>query len=291
MRLSEEAGVRNLFSSEQNDSERKIKALEGHDGKKYVASVAAIAISKIAKKAQEKHEIALPEVRVLARLAIEADDSVIEAFVGNLRRRGVQVEQIYLQLLAPAVEMLGAMWDSDELDFLRMTAACYRLQKVICTLEDVFDKPPVFALSGEQIAGSLFLSAVPGSQHTLGVQMLADIFRKNGWSVDVIGLRNQKDILKALEGVKYDVIGFSIGSAVLLPGLISLVSKLRSSKTNAATPLMVGGPLFSKGVGQSSDQDVIEVKDVDYSSGDAVAALGWANEELLKARQPAATIS
>jgi MerR family transcriptional regulator, light-induced transcriptional regulator len=294
MRLSEEAGVRNLFSSEQNDRERQIKALEGHDGKKQVASVAAIAISKIAKKAIAKNQIAPSEVRVLARLAIEADDSVVEAFVGNVMRRGVQVEQIYLQLLAPAVELLGAMWDSDELNFLRMTAACCRLQKVIASIGDMSDNRAVFVFPEEQKVGRIFLSAVPGSQHTLGVRMLGDIFGKNGWRVDVSGALNQADILKEIKAVKYDVIGFSIGSAVLLPRLASLVSALRASMSHGATgatPLMVGGPLFSKGVGQSCDQDVIEVKDVDYSSSDAMAALVWANAELLKANKYAVTIS
>jgi MerR family transcriptional regulator, light-induced transcriptional regulator len=289
MRLSEEAGVRNLFSSEQHDRERQVQALEGHDGKKYVASVAAIAIAKVAKKSQARHEIAPSEVRVLARLAIEADVSVVEAFVGNVMRRGVQVEQIYLQLLAPSIELLGTMWESDELNFPLLTIACTRLQKVMFGLEDIPDKRSTLEATQGQRVGRIFLGAVPGSQHTLGLQMLADIFRKNGWCVEASFARNQNEIVKALESSQYEVIGFSIGSTVLLPALASLISAVRLSKVNGALPLMVGGPLFSSSVGQSGGQGVVEVKDVDFLSCDAIASLGWANAQVLKASKQAAT--
>jgi MerR family transcriptional regulator, light-induced transcriptional regulator len=291
MRLSEEAGVRNLFSSEQHGRDRQVQALEGHDGKKYAASVAAIAIAKVAKKAQARHEIAASEVRVLARLAIEADVSVAQAFVTNVVGRGVQVEQIYLQLLAPSIELLGTMWESDDLNFSLLTIACGRLQKVMFGLEDIPSKQSALLTTEGQQIGRIFLSAVPGSQHSLGLQMLADIFRKNGWSVETGFARKQNDILKAINCCEYDVIGFSIGSSILLPALTSLVSALKASMTHAATPLMVGGPLFSNSVDQSLCPSVIEVRGVDFLSSDAIAALNWANAQLLKARKHAATTS
>jgi MerR family transcriptional regulator, light-induced transcriptional regulator len=289
MRLSEEAGVRNLFSSEQHGRERQVQALEGHDGKKYVASVAAIAIAKVAKKTQAKNEIAPSEVRALARLAIEADVSIVEAFVGNVMHRGVQVEKVYLQLLEPTLQLLGSMWESDDLNFSLLTIACGRLQKVMFMLEETPAKLSSSGATKTQKVGRIFLSAVPGSQHTLGVQMLADIFRKNDWSVHTSIACRQSDILKALRADDYDVIGFSIGSEVLVPALISLVAAVRLTSKNATTPLMVGGPLWSKGVVQSHDQSV-EVKDVDFLSGDALASLAWANAELLKVCRRAAAV-
>jgi MerR family transcriptional regulator, light-induced transcriptional regulator len=291
VRLSEEAGVRNLFSGEQLGRDRQVQALEGHDGKKYVASVAAMAIAKVAKKAPAKDVIAVSEVRVLARLAVEANVSVVEAFVGNVMRRGVQIEQIYLQLLAPSIELLGELWESDELNFSLLTIACSRLQKVIFALEELPSRCSELVTTLEQTRGRIFLSSVPGSQHTLGVQMLADIFRKNGWCVEASFAGNQKDILKALDCAEFDVIGFSIGSAVLLPALTSLISALRISKVNRATPLMVGGPLVAISVGQSRHQGVSEFTQVDFLSSDAIAALGWANAQLLKTSNQAETPS
>jgi MerR family transcriptional regulator, light-induced transcriptional regulator len=289
VRLSEEAGVRNLFSSEQHGRERQVQALEGHDGKKYVASVAAIAIANVAKKSLAKHEVSLSEVRVLARLAIEADALVLEAFVGNVMRRGVQAEQIYLHLIAPAIELLGTMWESDELNFSLLTIACARLQKVMYGLEDIPDKRSALLTIEEPQIGRIFLSSVPGSQHTMGLQMLADIFRKNAWQVEAIFARNQKEVLNALDCSKYDVIGFSIGSTVLLPTLASLIAAVRVSNVNRATSLMVGGPLFSSAVGQSAPQSVTSMGNVDFQSSDATATLNWANALMLKACKQAAT--
>jgi MerR family transcriptional regulator, light-induced transcriptional regulator len=289
VRLSEEAGVRNLFSGEQLGRDRQLQALEGHDGKKYVASVAAMAIAKVAKKAPAKDVIAASEVRVLARLAVEAEVIVVEAFVGNVMRRGVQVEQIYLQLLAPSIELLGKLWESDELNFSLLTIACSRLQKVMFGLEDLPCKRLESVTDRAQARGRIFLSSVPGSQHTLGVQMLADIFRKNGWRIEMSFAGNQNDILKALNCAEYDVIGFSVGSAVLLPALASLISAVRISKVNRTTPLMVGGPLVSISVGQSSPRGVNAFRDVDFLSSDAIAALGWANAQLLKTSNQAQT--
>jgi MerR family transcriptional regulator, light-induced transcriptional regulator len=269
MRLSEEASVRNLFSGEQHNRERQVKALAGHDGRKYVADVAALAIATVAQKASNRLGISDTEVRALARLSVEADAVVLEKFVNHVLVRGITVEQIYLQLFSPAMKLLGTMWESDELSFSRLSLACCRLQKVLFVLQEI---PAKAAL--DRRVGRLFIAAVPGSQHTFGVQIMADIFRKNGWHVESDLSLNQTKIVKSLNFCDFDVIGFSIGSQTLMPNLEALISRVRNLSGKSTIPVMVGGPLFGTDVGVS------RIEGVDYVSGNASESLKWANSKV-----------
>jgi MerR family transcriptional regulator, light-induced transcriptional regulator len=277
--------VRNLFSGDHHSRDRRVEALDGHDGKKYVASVAAIAIAKVAERVQERVVIASSEVRVLARLALEADAAVVESFVNNVVLRGVPIEQVYLELLAPTLNLLGDKWSTDELDFSSMTVACCRIRSVMFQLQNASaNLVPTQNIASQKI-GRIFLAAVPGSQHTFGVQMLADIFRKNCWHVDLNLSLSQRDILKSLNRVDYDVVGFSIGSITLMPELKALTALVKQTRRQSNVRLMVGGPLFSAGVvGNSLDN-------VDYFSGDALESLEWANTELLKTDKKVAVVA
>jgi MerR family transcriptional regulator, light-induced transcriptional regulator len=273
--------VRNLFSSEQHGREREVQALDGHDGKKYVAGVAALAIAKIAKKSFAALDVSHSEVKALTLMALDARGDAVEGFVANVVKRGVPVEQVYLQLLAPALKSLGKMWETDETSFSRVALACAKLQRVVFMLEEM---PPewvarrsldqqVRALGNDaaQKVGKLFLAAVPGSQHTFGVQILADIFRKNGWYVEVLTKATEAQILKALRRTKFDVAGFSVGSELSLPSLRAIVTGIRASAVNTLVPVMVGGAVFAEDVGAQRGLDV------EYVCGDAMDAVKWAN--------------
>jgi MerR family transcriptional regulator, light-induced transcriptional regulator len=268
--------MRNLFGRERHNHEPQAHVLDGSEGKRYAASVAALAIAKVAKKNDGRALIAASEVRAFALLAVEANGEVVEAFVTNLVQRGVSVERIYLELLSPALKLLGDMWNSDEVNFSHLTLAFWKLQKALFFLEETSNKSRFQAMqfvdqrAPEAKLGRILIASVPGSQHTFGVQILADIFRRNGWYVELLQLSSHTDILKAVVKSNFDVIGFSIGSETLIPTLNALVKDVRRSVKTRMPSIIAGGPIFDGSVFQT------EGLDVDYKSSDANAALEWA---------------
>jgi MerR family transcriptional regulator, light-induced transcriptional regulator len=274
--------MRNLFGREQNSLELQVQSVDGHDRSRYAAGVAALAISKIASianKADAKAVVADSEVRALTRLAIEANESVVEAFIMNVVNRGVAIEKIYAELLAPSLKMLGVMWEDDTVGFAPMTVACWKIQKTLFNLAAIPDKASLERFTGialntlqaHQKVGRLFLACVPGTKHTFGIQILADIFRRNQWHVEVASATRLADIVEESASSNADVIGFSIGSDTLIPTMQAIAKDVRKATKQFAPAIIAGGPIFCNGVVQPS------LIGVDYVCGDANDALKWAS--------------
>jgi MerR family transcriptional regulator, light-induced transcriptional regulator len=271
--------MRNLFGREQSSLELQVQVVDGPDRSRYAAGVAALAIAKIVKKADARAVIADSEVRALTRLAIEANETVVEAFIMNVVNRGVAIEKIYAELLAPSLKMLGVMWEDDTVGFARMTVACWKIQKTLFNLAEIPDKKNLErftevtsnTLQTSQKVGRLFLACVPGTKHTFGVQILADIFRRNRWHVEVASATRLDDIVEESVSSNADVIGFSIGSDTLIPTLQAIAKDVRKAAKRFAPAIIAGGPIFSTGVVEPSSIGV------DYVCSDANDALNWAS--------------
>jgi methanogenic corrinoid protein MtbC1 len=90
------------------------------------------------------------------------------------------VEDVCLDHLAPAARCLGEWWETDRLPFTDVTMATARIQSMLRRMPT--GRGHIAAFAGN---GAVFC-AVPGEQHTLGVMMAADLFRRNGWDVGLL---------------------------------------------------------------------------------------------------------
>ena len=91
-------------------------------------------------------------------------------------RRAISVESIFLDLLAPAARQLGTQWEADVTDFANVTLGVSRLQRIMRRLGDTFlqrDQP-------RQRGESALLTIIPGEQHSFGLSMVAEFFRRAG---------------------------------------------------------------------------------------------------------------
>ena len=59
----------------------------------------------------------------------EADRALLE--VEGLLERGHTMQELFLNLLAPAARTLGILWEEDECDFVEVTMGIWRLQEVM----------------------------------------------------------------------------------------------------------------------------------------------------------------
>lgn len=213
------------------------------------------------------------ELRRFVRLVLLDNDGPWNDAVRRLRERGVSTEGLYLQLLAPAARELGRMWEDDECLFSDVTVAVGRLQRVMRSLSPDFARDLDVPHDGRRI----LLAVAPGEQHTFGLAMVAEFFRRGGW--DVIGGYHDPsfDPVACLQREWVDVLGVTCSAEGRFEPLKSWVAEMRRSSCNQALGVLVGGAAFA--------HDAERFRDVgaDGTAVDGLQALAAA-ERLLDTR-------
>lgn len=185
--------------------------------------------------------LAADEVAEFGRLLLERDIHVVSAYVESLRARGVTADNLLLGLVAPTARWLGMLWEEDLCDFTQVTVGLGRLQQVLRQLSPPVDPPADLREYGKRA----LLVAAPGEQHTLGILMVADFFRRAGW--DVVGgpQAANADLAGLVRGNWYAVVGLSLACERHLEALAASIRSIRRASRNAAIGILVGGPLFT----------------------------------------------
>jgi methanogenic corrinoid protein MtbC1 len=190
-----------------------------------------------------------------ARAPVHLEAREIEGFVGMLRndsdaelagfveatqRRCLSVEAVFLQLFAPAARHLGELWVADRCDFSTVTICLGRLQRLLREWSPVFGTEVEHPANGRRI----LLAQHPEEQHSFGLSMVAEFFRRDGWEVlgGVGGAVADPSAQVSREW--FDAVGFSIGSESRIDWLRERIAKVRAATRNRSVVVLVGGPLF-----------------------------------------------
>lgn len=213
------------------------------------------------------------EVGALAQMVMGSDPREASTYVDRLHADGMSLEMIYLDLLAPTASHLGELWVSDDCDFTEVTMGLWRLQQVMYDLSGEF-----LDRARDQATGhSALLAPAPGSQHTFGLFMVAEFFRRAGWNVLDKASVSAEVLLAAVRQEWFDIVGLSVGSEVHVESLASVILNLRRASLNPEVVVLVGGPLMVM------QPDLIIQLGADATARDAPHAVAQA-EELVAAR-------
>jgi methanogenic corrinoid protein MtbC1 len=181
------------------------------------------------------------DVAELAELVLGREATAAGALVESARARGVSAAAIYLELLAPTARRLGELWDEDRCDFTQVTIGTIRLQQILRAISPDF----LAARPREARTARVLLTPAPGEQHTFGLVMLAEFFRRAGWKVAGGPCSAGTDPVEMVRHTTFDVIGFSVGSATRLDAVARQIRALRRVSRNRAIAVMVGGPVVA----------------------------------------------
>lgn len=181
-------------------------------------------------------KVAVPssqEIEAFCVALVSEDDEAAAGMIEGMRASGCSSEMICLKYLAAAARTLGLWWTEDRASFVEVTIGTGRMSAILHGLL------PGNTETSRQHEVPLIFAAVPGEQHTFGVAMAAELFRRDGWRVTLeIGLTHD-ELVAAVERSPGSIVGLSIGSQRSFRGLARLVCELNASCPHTA--ILVSG--------------------------------------------------
>jgi MerR family transcriptional regulator, light-induced transcriptional regulator len=209
------------------------------------------------------------ETTELTHLLLSQDAAAVIEFIELLHLRGAPPESLYLGVMTDAARRLDDLWAADRCDFAQVTIGMGLLQQALRALSQSFLAAAVGVNQAD--ARSVLLLPAPGEQHTFGLLMLGEFFRRSGWHVAGGPVSSDVDAADMVRSAWFDVAAFSVGSEALLDGLARCVRRVRRESRNSDLGILVGGPLFQR------RPDLVARVGADATAGDAPGAVQQAS--------------
>lgn len=242
-------------------SQLGLRTLKARLPEQSVESLAREVLNRVAARAIDlpvespQHE----KLEALCHALLSEDDQAGARFIQSLRAEGASVEVVYLTYLAGAARMLGEWWDNDRISFTDVTLGTSRMYAIMRASRHHF--------GGGQVGPhrSAVFASVPGETHVLGVRMAADLFRKEGWEIDLKVDKTHDELVEDLSTSHAIIIGLSAGGNKAIEPLSKLVIALRIS--NPKAHIFVSGQIVEEA------REEIALMDVDGTVTDIDEAL------------------
>lgn len=187
---------------------------------------------------------------------------------------GADPAAIYVDLLAPVLQMIGDAWEAGELQ----VAGEHRASAVAARL--VGRMGPMFARRGRP-RGSVVIGVVAGDRHVLPGAMLSDIVRSDGFQVMDLGADTPVESFVESATQASRLVAVMIGVTLVGPeaGVADAVAALKEAGVEA--PVLVGGAAVK------GEEAAASLGADAWTGPDARAALATLNAVAAPRRRPA----
>ncbi len=145
---------------------------------------------------------------------------------------GLPVSAAYAEVIAPALEEIGRLWETGELSVAHEHLASEVSSSVVDELAQRIRRP---AVSGRLAV----VTCTPGERHCIGGQMLAALLQAADWEVFFLGGSLPTDELAALvDRERPEVVALSTTIVEYLPAARETVAAVRGCRS---PPLVIAG--------------------------------------------------
>jgi methanogenic corrinoid protein MtbC1 len=165
------------------------------------------------------------------------DSARARATVEAALEAGTPVPDLYLGVLAPALQEIGHRWAMGQLNVAEEHYATTVAQSILDGLSRRLSRAP-------RDGRLAVVTGTPGEQHALGARMVADFLEADGWEV-ILLLPGPPtaDLVALVEHEQPDLVALSTATAGALEGVAEILQALG---TLDPRPLIVaGGQLWS----------------------------------------------
>jgi methanogenic corrinoid protein MtbC1 len=176
-----------------------------------------------------------PHRDAFLRALVERDSTAARRAVDAALAAGLSVDDIYIEVLQPALYEIGHRWALGDLNVAQEHYATALAQSLLDVLSASRQRPP----PDGRLA---IVTATREVQHTLGARRLADFLEADGWEALLLGAGPPvRDVVELVDLERPDVVALSTSTAGVLPGVIELAGALAELRPR---PLIVAGGRF-----------------------------------------------
>lgn len=198
-------------------------------------------------------------------LTLQADELLVH--VEEYLARGVGIDSLFVDLLAPAARRLGDLWEEDLCDFLDVTIGLWRLQEV---MREIAWGSPIITGPITAPCRALF-SPMPGEQHSFGATMVHEVFVRAAWDSEVLVAPDMRQLVSKVANKSYDLVGLTVSCDVTTESLARTIKAIRSVSMCQSVSILVGGHAVNANPAMALEAGA------DGSALDAPGALALAN--------------
>lgn len=243
-----------------------------------VEALAAQALSVLASaqpaSGNTQRDAPLAQMFALTEAYIAPDERARHDVLARIMGRGVSSSDVIEAVVPAAARYLGELWATDKLSFADVTIGAARLQETVRTIGarkiDSGEADP---------EGPTIILVVPRTeQHTLGIFVVAEQFRRLGVRVHMTLGNNQSEILRLVRMHRFAMVGVTASCRRTLSSVKELVKSIRTGVPRII-PIVVGGPVADL------DLDITSLTGADYVASNAEDALRLCGIETAKSRR------
>jgi methanogenic corrinoid protein MtbC1 len=151
---------------------------------------------------------------------------------------GMKVGRIYTEVLEPALKEVGRLWSLSRIDVAQEHYFSTATQIIMSQLYTFMETPQSRGLSAVAIATC-------GELHEIGVRMVSDFLRMDGWDSVFLGTNLcNRELLNALRHHGADMAAVSVTMDYHIDALANTIQMIRSDEEYREVKILVGGSAF-----------------------------------------------
>ncbi|MCS7003495.1 MAG: MerR family transcriptional regulator [Dehalococcoidia bacterium] len=245
---------------------------------------------RLIKRHQAQHR-SLAEIRELLarRDHIGSPDAIRDAFVAHIRagrardaealideagRVGLPYRTICFEILGPALEEIGDLWQRGEIDIAHEHLATAVTRDLLATLRAHQPTPTPTGNVAVAVCAS-------GERHELGLRMVAGLLEQAGWTVHFLGADTPlESALRMAHDTHAHLIIVSVGELSHRGYLAALAQRLQDWPASHRPKLVVGGRAATEMSAGLTDQ-------IDLVATSAERLLKWVSQTFGRVASPA----
>lgn len=184
-----------------------------------------------------RQSVDVAEIERLTASVSRGEREALDTVMAHRRAEGQTSEHLCLTVLTLIARRLGEWWEEDRCTFVEVTLGMIVLHQQLRDLAP--GMLPASTIGGGRSA--LMMSAI-GSQHSMGIAMVAEFFRAGGWAIVDDSIDSLETLTARVSEQWFGLVAISVGSNDNLAGLAGQIAAIRQHSRNREVAIMLGGP-------------------------------------------------
>ena len=186
-------------------------------------------------------------VTMVAECAVSGDGERLRRIISDYSSAGWSNTVLLLDLLAPAVRLIGTWWEEDRCNFATTTLSTGLIERVVYEVTLANRRPVPLS------APRALIAVTPDDQHSFGAVVLSEILRAAGWFVVTRLDSNVAQLCADVASDRFSLIGLSLSRTSRIETLRDTICRLREEDKARKARFIVGGRVFTSGEAQAVD--------------------------------------